>query len=320
MPLLLTDRDVDDLVDVEMTLKAARLTADIVATGRLATSRVQVGDDRIWSRILIGIIPELDLLGYKEFHRVDKRVRYHVHVFSRDSGDHVGTVDGRRITSLRTAATAAVAVAHHVADGQQRVGVIGSGEEAREGLRALHAAISIGSVAVFSPTVANRQQFASTMSAELGLPVQPVDRLDDTIDGSGVLFVATSSSVPFLTAEQVANVDVLAAIGSTRPEQRELHGDVIAHAGHVVVDCADARHEPGDVVDAITNFGFDAGQVPLLGEDLQVPSHTRTRPVVFKSIGSVEQDLVLADELLRAAQSTGRGTTAPAIASLRIMR
>jgi hypothetical protein len=41
---------------------------------------------------------------------------------------------------------------------------------------------------------------------------------------------------------------------------------------------------------------------------------------VFKSIGSVEQDLVLADELLRAAQSTGRGTTAPAIASLRMMR
>src|SRR5262245_7641185 len=303
-----------------MTLQAARLTADIVSRGALTTSRLQVGDDRIWSRILIGIIPELDLLGYKEFHRVGKRVRYHVHVFSRESGDHIGTVDGRRITSLRTAATAAVAVGHHARTGGQRVGVIGSGEEAREGLRALHAAITIGSVVVYSPTQPNREQFAATMSTGLAVPVRPSDSLDEVADSPDVLYVATSSSKPFLAADQVNGVALLAAIGSTRPDQRELHGDVIASAGHVVVDCADARHEPGDVVDAVSNFGFDADSAVLLGDDLRAPSASRRRPVVFKSIGSVEQDLVLADHLIRAAESAGVGTTSPTIASLRTMR
>jgi ornithine cyclodeaminase/alanine dehydrogenase-like protein (mu-crystallin family) len=319
VPLLLTDKDVDQLVDVQLTLDAATRTAEIVAGGQLTTSRMQVGDDRIWSRVLLGIIPELDLLGYKEFHRVDKRVHYHVHLFSRESGEHLGTVDGRRITSLRTAATAAIAVAHHAGSSEQPVGLIGSGEEAREGLRALHAAMRIGSVAVYSPTATNREQFATSMSTELGLPVEAVDSVDGAT-ANPVLYVATSSTVPFLSAGQVGDVEVLAAIGSTRPDQRELHGDIIAAAGHVVVDCADARHEPGDMIDAITNHGFDTDAVPLLGDDLGVPTESRRRPVVFKSVGSVEQDLVLAQHLLRAADSSGVGTVAPAIASLRIMR
>jgi ornithine cyclodeaminase/alanine dehydrogenase-like protein (mu-crystallin family) len=319
VPLLLTEKDVDQLVDIRLTLDAARRTAEVVAGGLLTTSRMQVGDDRIWSRVLLGIIPELDLLGYKEFHRVDKRVHYHVVLFSRESGEHLGTVDGRRITSLRTAATAAIAVAHHAGSSGQRVGLIGSGEEAREGLRALHAAMPIESVAVYSPTAANRDQFASTMSKELGLPVMAVETPDDAA-ANPVLYVATSSTVPFLKAAQVGDVEVLAAIGSTRPDQRELHGDVIAAAGHVVIDCADARHEPGDMIDAVTNHGFDADATTLLGDDLEVPTGSRRRPVVFKSVGSVEQDLVLAEHLLRAAASSGIGTVAPAVASLRIMR
>jgi hypothetical protein len=41
---------------------------------------------------------------------------------------------------------------------------------------------------------------------------------------------------------------------------------------------------------------------------------------VFKSIGSVEQDLVLTHHLVEAAVEAGRGRTAETIASLRIMR
>ena len=63
-------------------------------------------------RILAGTLTDLDLLGYKEFHRVGRRVSYHVHLFRESTGDALGIVDGRRITSLRTSATAAAAVRH----------------------------------------------------------------------------------------------------------------------------------------------------------------------------------------------------------------
>ena len=105
--LVLDESDVDDLVEVRLALEAAAETASIVAAGALTTSRVQVADDVIWSRVLLGSIPELDLFGYKEFHRVGQRVRYQIVLVERSSGDLRALVDGRRITSLRTGATAA---------------------------------------------------------------------------------------------------------------------------------------------------------------------------------------------------------------------
>lgn len=320
--LLLDEDDVDALATTELAVAAARRTAAIVASGDLTTDRVQVGDAVIWSRFLVGIIPPLDLLGYKQFHRVDQRVRYHVHLFRRSTGDPLATVDGRRITSLRTAATAAAAIAHHVEPGAPVVvGVVGSGEEAREGLRMLHGAIAVGGVRVFSPTRANREAYAAELGSELGLSVDPVASAAEALDGAEVAYIATSAAgAPFLAFDDVAHVRVLAAIGSTRPDQRELKGDVLARAAHVVVDCADAQHEPGDVIEAVEDYGFDAKRAVLLGDELSSAAEHHDGPVVFKSIGSVEQDLVLAHDLMEAAAAGGQGRTIETIASLRIMR
>ncbi len=319
--LLLGEEDLDTLATPELALAAARRTAQIVASGDLTTNRVQVGDSMIWSRLLVGIIPSLDLFGYKQFHRVEKRVRYHIHLFRRSTGDPLATLDGRRITSLRTAATAAVAVAHHVVPGSPvRVGVVGSGEETKEGLRMLHGAIRIEAVRVFSPTPANRESYAAELSSELGLTVKPVASVAEALESAEVAYVATSAAgAPFLSFDDVAHVRVVVAIGSTRPNQRELKGDVLARAAHVVVDCADALHESGDVIEAVEAYGFDARRAVLLGNDLAVTPERFDGPVIFKSIGSVEQDLVLAHHLVEAAVSAGRGHRIDTIASLRIM-
>jgi alanine dehydrogenase len=313
--MLLDDKDVDTLATVPLALDAARRTAEIVARGALTTGRVQVGDRGIWGRVLLGSLPDLDLYGYKEFHRVGRRVRYHVNLFRASTGDAIAIVDGRRITSLRTAATAAVAAAHFFAS-PVRLGVIGSGEEAREGLRMLAGAVRVCEAAVFSPTAANREAFAAEIGAELGLPVRAVGSVGDALAGADAAYVATSSGVPFLAAGDVGHVPFLAAVGSTHHDQRELVGDVLARAGLVVVDCADARTTSGDMLDAVSH-GFDPGSAVLLGDYLRGGD---ARPVVFKSIGSVEQDLVLAHHLVTAAAERGRGRLVDPVGSLRVMR
>lgn len=182
-------------------------------------------------------------------------------------------------------------------------------------------ALPVGGVWVFSPTSAHRLSYARELAEELERDITPVGSVDDALEAADVAYVATSAAgAPFLAADQVSHLHVLAAIGSTRPDQRELVGDVLARAGHVVVDCADACRESGDVIDAIERYGFDAGRATLLGHDLGRPPGLRPHPVVFKSIGSVEQDLVLALHLLRAAEASGRGELIAPIGSLRIMR
>jgi alanine dehydrogenase len=317
-PVFLGSDDVDRLCTVERALRAARTSARAAAT----TGRVQVADDVTWMRVLAGIIPELDVVGYKEFHRVGQRVRYHISLFRRSTADMIGIVDGRRITSLRTAATAALSFEHVDTGEAVELGVIGSGEEAKEGLRAVAVASSVSLVKVFSPTTANRESFAEEMAEVTGVEVIPVASADEALRDARRAYVATSASgPPSIRYEQVAHLELVAGIGSTRPNQRELVGDVIAQADRVVFDCDDARHEPGDVVEAIERYGFEPSSAMLLREWLdETPPVAQGGLTVFKSIGSVEQDLVLAHELIAAAHESGSGIAAPEIGSLRIMR
>jgi alanine dehydrogenase len=318
-PLLIDGDLVDSLCTVDIALNAARISATTVGA---TTGRVQIADEMTWMRVLTGVIPELDLVGYKEFHRVGQRVRYHISLFERSTADMVGIVDGRRITSVRTAATAALAF-ERVDDGTPSIlAVIGSGEEAREGLRSVAAVTPLVEVRVYSPTAANREAFCKEMEPIVGAPVRPVTSVDAALDGARRAYVATSAAGDaFLRYEQVEHLELLASIGSTRPDQRELIGDVLAKAALVIFDCDDARHEPGDVIDAIDDFGFDANSAILLANALDPATAIPTTGLtVFKSIGTVEQDLVLAHQLLMAARDLGAGHIGPEIGTLRIMR
>ncbi|MGQ4599813.1 hypothetical protein [Nocardia sp. R6R-6] len=313
---LLDGADVDALAGPAIGLQAAAVAARLNRE-RVATGRVQVNGDVSWSRILTGSVSELDLFGYKEFHRVGKRVRYHIHLFRESTGNALGIVDGRRITSLRTSSTAAVAV-QAWAQGPVRVGVIGSGEEAREGLRALAGAVEVSSSAVFSPTPANRQAYAAEMSESLSLPVEAHDSVADVVSSCDVLYVATSAKGdPFLGLAEVGKIPMIAAVGATQRADRELRGEVFEGAT-VVVDALDAVLESGDGHEAIEN-GWDADTALLLGQYLADPPAGAER-TVFKSIGSVEQDLVLALLLLESAEAEGRGQVVKPVGSLRIMR
>lgn len=317
----LVDGDaVDALATNEVGLGAARESARLVAGGQITCGRVQTGDDAAWIRVLVGLIPELDLIGYKEFHRVGKRVRYHVSLFRHSDGDALGIVDGRRITSLRTASTAALAFDHVLGGDTIRLGVIGSGEEAREGLRAVAGVAKLSEVRVFSPSPANRTAFAEQLGEELGVAMRPVASVTAALAGADSAYVATAARSPVVTAADVAHLRFVAAVGATRPDHHELSGDVIAHAGVVVVDCADALHEPGDMIDA-ARYGWNSESATMLGEWLARPADaSNDGPVLFKSIGSVEQDLVLALHLLAAAEKQQIGHEVVDVGTLRMMR
>lgn len=320
---LLDGDDVDALATPALGLEAAevaaRLDRDQVATGRL-----QVNGAVSWSRVLSGSLTELDVFGYKEFHRVGQRVRYHVHLFRESTGNALGIVDGRRITSLRTSSTAAVAVRAWAGDRPVRVGVIGSGEEAREGLRALHGAVSVTGASVFSPTPANRKAFAESMGESLGLDVRDRDSQDAVLADCDVLYVATSSKgEPFIGRADLGGIAMVAAVGATQRIDRELRGDVFADST-VVVDALDAVLEAGDGVEAAEQ-GWDPHSSLLLGDYLdQVAAGssaaTESARTLFKSIGSVEQDLVLALRLLEAAEAQDRGVVVDPVGTLRVMR
>jgi alanine dehydrogenase len=317
---LLDGADVDALASAGVGLAAARRTAELVRDGSITTARVQVGDEIAWLRVLAGLVPGLDLLGFKEFHRVGKIVHYHVLLFRQSTGEPLGIVDGRRITSLRTASTAALALSHVFGDAPLTLAVIGSGEEAREGLRAACAATTIEKVRIYSPTAANRDRFAHELGGELGIQVAAVASAAEAVAGADAAYVATAATSPVIGFDDVAGLELVVAVGATQRVHRELTGGLVAGARAVVVDCADAAHDAGEMVEAAEQHGWDPEQAVLLGNWLDSPPSAGNGPLLFKSIGSVEQDLALALALLQAADEQGRGRVVEPIASARTMR
>jgi ornithine cyclodeaminase/alanine dehydrogenase len=275
--------------------EAARQAAELAANDGLVKGRTSVKVGDLWMRILAAGIPELDLLGYKEFHILPPdQMRYTCHLFRLSTGEPLGVVDAHRITRLRTAASAALAVQHVFGDRPVRIAVIGSGSEAREGLAAIAEVVSVTEACVFSPRASSRASFA----ADLG--VRDASSVAECTKGADLVYSAThSSGAIVLTPDDLRDARMLATIGSTTPFQRECSGDVFAMTRFVVVDTLDCLQESGDLI--------EAGGVAsvLLGDFLAAPPPSPDAGfVIYKSIGSAEQDLTLAAELLKLAEET----------------
>ncbi|MFI1386120.1 hypothetical protein [Embleya sp. NPDC020886] len=298
--------DLAALVSLDDTLAAAREAAIARAEGQVVSGRLQFAwaGGESGTRFLAAALPSLDLFGYKQFHWIGSGVRYACHLFRASDGVPIGVVDAASITTLRTAATAAVGV--ECLYGPRRagvVGVIGSGAEAQAGLRALTRVVDVPQARVFSRRSENREAFAARMSEELGIPVHPVASVRAATDGADLVYSATAASSVVYGPDDLGSALVVATIGSTAPDQREASGELFTRAGRVVIDTEDALEESGDLIEA----ALDPQAYELLGAALAAPPRPAQPYSVFKSIGSPEQDLVLAAHILRRAEERGVG-------------
>lgn len=318
-PLLVVGaHEVEALVGPDVALEAARRAAAARLDEGTRIGRVTLPAPGGWMRILGAVVPSLGVFGYKEFHLSGNgSVRYAVHVFAVDDGRPLGVVDGAVLTPLRTAASAAAAAVLTAPGGDLAVGVIGSGAEARAGLRALAAALPVTSARVLSRNPANRARFAEEMAAQLRLPVAAVESEEQLVKDTDVVYVATNSGGAVVVDDRaLGDVPLVLSIGSTIPAQRELDADVLTSAALVVVDTPEVLEESGDALAALER-GLDTGRVRVLGDLLATPATELPRRTVYKSIGSPEQDVVLAAAILEDARARKFGRTVPALTAVK---
>ena len=101
-------------------------------------------------------------------------------------------LDGNAVTGFRTAATSALAVDVLAPARPLRVGVIGSGFEARHHVRALAATRDLTSVTVFSPNPASRARFTEHL-AELAVPLTSAESAEEAVSGADLVVCAARS-------------------------------------------------------------------------------------------------------------------------------
>ena len=272
-----------------------------------------------WLRCLAAISPLEGFLGCKLIAASPRlrRASYLVALFDPSTMGLAALLDGNQITGIRTAATAAVAVDALAPDTPLRIAVLGSGFEARGQLEALAAVRAVESARVFSPTAANRERFAAELSRKLATAVVPANTAQAAVAGAHVVLCAARAQgeLPVLHGEWLEPGMTIVSVGSTLPEQREVDVGVIERAHSIVADMPDevlqdtgdlraaaaANPKVGDKVVAMADL--IAGRRSARSEDSDI--------VIYKSVGSALQDVVIAEMLLLQARSENLGTFLP---------
>lgn len=278
------------------------------------------GKDGIWLRSLSAISPSGRYMGNKLIAASPKAkaASYLMALFDCRDMRLSALLDANQITGFRTAATTALAIRHMVQAGPQRVAILGSGFEAQGHLHALLACLDINNVQVFSPSPENRQRFAQTFSMQYPhLTVQADDRAQDAVNGASVVVCAARShdETPIFKGAWLRPGMTVASIGSTLPEQREVDPEVLRLATRIYADMPDEiLHDTGDML-AASAAGIDvAGKLRHLGQLLGTDRHKPRGEddiLVFKSVGSALQDVVVAEMIYDCALQAGLGVDLP---------
>jgi ornithine cyclodeaminase/alanine dehydrogenase-like protein (mu-crystallin family) len=236
-------------------------------------------------------------------------------LFDPDTGRACAAIDGAALTEIRTAAVSAVATTLLARPDATRLTVIGTGAQACAHLAALATVRSWSDCRVASRTPARAAAVAEWASS-LGLPTIAVDSVDDAVRGADVICTTTSSSTPVLASDSVASHGVhLNAIGTHTTTARELPGELVGRATPFVESRGAARHEAGDLCQAVAD-GFLDPDTPWteLGEVIAGRHPGRTsadQTTLFKSVGMAAEDLAAALAVYQRAEEHDAGTVIP---------
>ncbi|HZY97435.1 MAG TPA: ornithine cyclodeaminase family protein [Candidatus Cybelea sp.] len=245
-----------------------------------------------------GIMPAVlgDVMGLKfvSFYPVNADSELPTHnatilLYRTKTGQPLAVMDGRLITEMRTAAVSA-AVTKYLAPPQSRVlALLGSGVQAHSHLRALSHVCTFSEVRVWSRNAAHAARFAH----EHG--VTAVESPAAAVRGADVVVTATAAHEPILEGAWLKPGAHVNAVGSSRPDWREL--DDAAMANTVVVDSREAAaKEAGDVIIANARIYAEAGEI-FAGAKEPMPAAT----TIFKSVGLAVEDIAAAKLVFESA-------------------
>jgi thiomorpholine-carboxylate dehydrogenase len=148
----------------------------------------------------------------------------------------------------------------------------------------------LADVRIWSRSAANAERLAG----EAGARAASIEEAAS----SDVVLTVTSSTVPVLKGQWLANNSLVITVGATGATVRELDDEVL-QSSYIVAECkAAAERESGDMI--LSGSKVDAEIGAILAGKVVAP---RGRRVLFKSVGMAIEDLTAA-RIVWAARSS----------------
>jgi len=294
----LTDQQIDTLIDFGHAIPVLEDAFRQLGRGDAAVQRrirTEAGATKLST--LGAVLPGADVAGAKVYTTLRGQFSFAIILFRASDGQLLATLDANAITRLRTAATTTIAVRALAKTGARTAAIFGTGVQGRAHAHALAQFTDLKAFRIVG--LEGDAALADELNAAYGARGVEARVADaaGAIDGAEVIVTATRATGPLFDGRALTPGAMIAAIGSSLPNTRELDDTTVARASRIVVELAgQAKEEAGDLLLAAPG-AVDWQNVVELGAVLEGKAPGRQRDddvVVYEALGIGLQDVAIA--------------------------
>lgn len=257
---------------------------------------------------IVSVFPENFALG-KQSHQGM------VLLFDPEGGAPVAIVHAGEITAIRTAAASAVATDALARPHASRLAVLGYGEQAHAHIVALSHVRQLEKIWVWGRDPDRATAFAALVAGELGLPVSVADSVEAAVGEADMICTTTAAVTPILQGQWIKPGCHVNLVGSSRANAAEADQGLVVRSRFFADHRDSVLNQGGEFLNAKTAGLIDDDHVlgeigtVLLGD---LVGRTAADDItVYKSLGSIVQDLATAWDLYHLSREQGFGAVAP---------
>jgi ornithine cyclodeaminase/alanine dehydrogenase-like protein (mu-crystallin family) len=314
--IVLSDRDVRELLDMESCIDAMAEVLAALARGELFQPLRSIVRPP-GAEGLLGLMPAhragpAASFALKEIVVVDSNpsrgLDTHmggVLLHDGETGELVAIVNASPITEIRTAAVSAVATRALARPDARRVAILGAGAQARGHVHAMRAVLDDPEIRLW----ARRLEAAEALAGEVGATVSP--SVDSALFGAEVVCTTTAAREPIVEKRWLARGAHVNAVGYSGPNGRELDTETVASSSFFTDRRESCVSEAGDYLLAAAEGVIGPDHIRAeLGEVLAEMHPGREHEdelTVFESLGIAVEDLASAELVVRRARERGVG-------------
>lgn len=227
-------------------------------------------------------------------------------LFKQRTGEAVALLcDEGHLTAIRTAVAGAIAAKYLAPNLVHRIGIAGTGVQARLQLQYLAPVTSCRQVLVWGRNNASCEDYKRT-AASLGFDAEITTNPDELLNSCNLVVTTTPSTSPILTAKPQPGTHIT-AVGSDTDSKNELAASILGTADIVTADSLPQCRERGEIHKALKAGTVQESQLTELGNIIagtDMGRQSDTEVSIADLTGVAVQDMAIAKAVYQQLESS----------------
>lgn len=197
-------------------------------------------------------------------------------LFKQETGEPVcALLDQGHLTDLRTAVAGAIAAKYLAPKTVMRIGIVGTGIQARLQLEYLREVTGCRDVLAWGRGAKQLEEYRRAMEEE-GFSVKGTLNANEVLINCRLIVTTTPSKEPLLTAVGLQPGTHITAVGSDTPDKQELDSEILKSADLVVADSIEQCLKRGEIHRAVETGRIASDKITELGNIISGRAEGRT--------------------------------------------